>query len=86
MLHPLVQTELKNLYDAKIIITDRYSKWIANPVPVKKKNGEIRLYIDFENLTRASITNNYLLPKMDQMIHNVGSERVSMLDGFSWYN
>jgi hypothetical protein len=62
MLHPLVQVELKKLCDAKIIIS-RYSKWVANLVCFKKKNGEIRLYIDFKNLNRASIKDNYPLTK-----------------------
>jgi hypothetical protein len=52
MLHPLVQIEVKKLCDAKLIIPVRYLKWVANLVLVRKKNGEIRLYIDFINLNR----------------------------------
>jgi hypothetical protein len=43
----------------------RYSEWVANLVLVRKKNGEIRVCIDFRNLNRASLKDNYPLPKMD---------------------
>jgi len=52
-----------------------------------KKNGEIRLYVDFRNLNKASLKDKYPLPKMDQLLQQVsGANRVSMLDGFSSYN
>jgi hypothetical protein len=31
---------VKNLFDANIIVSLRFSKWSANLVPVRKKNGE----------------------------------------------
>jgi hypothetical protein len=46
MLLPIMEKELKKLLDAQIIIPLRYSKWIANLVPVRKKNGEIKLCVD----------------------------------------
>jgi len=56
-------------------------------VPVRKKSGEIRICIDFRNLNKASLKDNYPLPKMDSILQNiVGSQRMSMLDGFSGYN
>jgi hypothetical protein len=50
MLLPVIEKEVKKLMDAKIIVPLRYSKWVANLVPVRKKNGEIRLCVDFRNL------------------------------------
>ena len=56
-------------------------------VHVRKKNGEIRLCVDFRNLNKVSLKDNYLLPKMDQILQRVvGSERISTMDGFSGYN
>lgn len=40
---PLVEKEIKNMCDAKIIVLIRYSKWVSNIVPTRKKSGEIRL-------------------------------------------
>jgi hypothetical protein len=47
MLLPVMEKEVKKILDEKIIIPLRYSKWVANLVAVRKKNGEIRLCVDF---------------------------------------
>lgn len=87
LLMPLIEKEIKKLFDAKIIVPIRFSKWLANLVPVRKKSGEVRIYIDFRNLSKASLKDNYRLPNMDQILENiVGSQRISMMDGFSGYN
>ena len=83
----MIEKEVKKIFNAKIIVSLQFSKWVANLVPVRKKNGEIRLCIDFRNLNRVSLKDNYPLPKMDHILQRVvGSHRMSMLDGFSGYN
>jgi hypothetical protein len=43
--------------------------------------------VDFRNLNRFSLKDNYPLPKMDYILQIVVSEkRISMLDGYSGYN
>jgi hypothetical protein len=87
LLLPIIEKELKILLNAKIIVPLRYSEWVANLVPVRKKNGEIRLCVDFRNLNRCSLKDNYPLPKMDHILQRVvGAQRISMLDGYSGYN
>ena len=54
---------------------------------VRKKNGEIRLCIDFRNLNKCSKKDNYPLPKMEYLLQRVsGASVMSFLDGFSGYN
>jgi hypothetical protein len=87
MLLPIMEREVKKLLDAQIIVPLRYSEWVANLVPVRKKNGEIRLCVDFRNLNRSSKKDNYPLPKMEHILQRVtGASRISMIDGFSGYN
>ena len=84
---PLVEKEIKKMYDPKIIVPIRYSKWVSNIVPTRKKSGEIRLCIDFRNLNKVSLKDSYPLPKIDHKLQRVvGSSRISLLDGFSGYN
>jgi hypothetical protein len=86
-LEPTVQKELNKLLSAKIIFPVRHTQWVSNLVPVRKKNGEIRLCVDFRNLNKASDKDNYPVPPMEQILQQVsGSERLSLLDGFSGYN
>jgi hypothetical protein len=87
MLLPIMEREVKKLLQAQIIVPLRYSEWVANLVPVRKKNGEIRLCVDFRNLNRSSRKDNYPLPKMEHILQRViGASRMSMIDGFSGYN
>ena len=56
-------------------------------MPVRKKNREIRLCVDFHNLNKCSLKDNYPLPKMDHVLQKVvGATHISMMDGFSGYN
>jgi hypothetical protein len=68
---PLIEKEIKKMYDAKIIVPLRFSKWVSNLVPTRKKTGEIRLCIDFRNLNKESLKDNYPLPKMDHLLQRV---------------
>jgi hypothetical protein len=84
---PIMEKEVKKLLDAQIIIPLRYLEWVANLVPVRKKNGKIRLCVDFKNLNRISKKDNYPLSKMEHILQRVtGSSRMSMIDVFFGYN
>ena len=79
--------EVDKMLKAKIIYPIHHSTWVANIIPVRQKNGEIRICVDFRNLNQASLKDNYGLPVMDHILQLVsGSELMSMLDGFSGYN
>ena len=65
---PLIEKEAKKLFEENIIIALRHSCWLENVVPVRKKNGEIRICIDFRNLNRVSLKDNYPVSKMDHIL------------------
>ena len=46
----VIEREVKKLLDAKIIVPLRYYEWVEKLVPVRNKNGEIRLCVYFRNL------------------------------------
>jgi hypothetical protein len=82
LLLPIIEKEHKRLLDAKIIVPLRYSEWVANLVPARKKSGDIRLCVE-----RISLKDNYPLPKMDHILQRVvGAKKISILDGYSRYN
>ena len=76
LLLSVIEKEIKKLLNAKIIIPLRYSKWIENLVVVRKKNGEIRLFVDFRNLNKCSKKHNYPLPKMEHLLQRVSGASV----------
>ena len=55
---PLVEKEIKKIYDAGKIVPLKYLEWVSNLVLVRKKIGEIRLCIDFTNLNKTSLKYN----------------------------
>jgi len=67
-LEPLVKKELKKMLDAKIIFPITHTRSVANLMPVRKKNGDIKLCIDFKNLNRASQKHNYPVPSMEHIL------------------
>jgi hypothetical protein len=71
ILFPVIEKEVKKILYVKIIVPLRYSEWVANLVPVRKKNDEIRICVDFINLNRSSVKDNYPLPKMDHVLEKV---------------
>ena len=90
-IHPNLETQIKTKMNkflkAKIIFPVRNSKWVLNIIPVRKKNGDIQICIDFRILNKVSLKENYPLLKMDHILQRVvGSSRMSLLDGYSGYN
>ena len=61
---PSIEKEINRLYKSRIIVPIHFSNWISNLVPVRKKIGGIHLCIDFPNLNKVSLKDNYPLPKM----------------------
>jgi hypothetical protein len=49
----VVEAEVQRLQDAKVIREVMYPVWLANFVPVKKKNGKWRMCVDFTDLNKA---------------------------------
>jgi len=75
------------MFEVGIIAPIRFSEWVSNLVPTRKKSGEIRLCVNLRNLNQVSLKDHYPLPKMDHILQRVvGSSRISLLDGISGFN
>ena len=86
-IEPVVKKELNKLLTTQIIFHVRHTQWVGHLVPVRKKNGDIRLCVDFRNLNRSSEKDKYPDPPMEQILLKVsGAQMLSLLDGFFGYN
>ncbi|XP_058185720.1 uncharacterized protein LOC131302943 [Rhododendron vialii] len=47
-----------------------YPIWVANIVPVPKKNGQIQVCVDFRDLNKASRKDDFPLPHIDVLMDN----------------
>ena len=61
-----LKTQLQELLD-KRFIKPSISPWGAPILFVKKKDGTMRLYIDYQQLNKVTIQNNYPLPHIDDL-------------------
>lgn len=89
--HPEVEeqiiVEAHKLLVASFIKSIDWPKWLANIVPVKKKDNKIRCYVDFRDLNKACPKDEFPLPNMDVLMDSAaGSAMLSFIDGFSRYN
>ncbi|XP_020234174.1 uncharacterized protein LOC109814215 [Cajanus cajan] len=63
-----IKEEIERLLKTKFIRTSRYAEWISNIVPVIKRNGKLRVCIDFRDLNTATSKDEYPMPIAKTMI------------------
>ena len=84
ILEAYIASENEKLKETKFIREVQYPTWLTNIVSVKKKNGQIRICVDFRNLNQACTKDAFSLPIPDILLDNVvGHEIFSFMDGFS---
>ena len=72
---------------SKGFIRPSISPWGAPVLIVKKKNGSLRLCIDYKQLNRVTIRNQYPLPRIDELFDYLQGSRVySKIDLRSGYH
>ena len=67
----MVRQELKEMLNQGII-EPSVSKWAAPTVPIVKKDGTLRLCVDYQRLNAISQTNVYPMPRIDDLIDQLG--------------
>jgi hypothetical protein len=82
-----IKKENERLLEAKFIRPCRYAEWISNVVPVYKKNGKLRICIDFRDLNKATSMDGYPMPIADMLVDAAAGHKViSYMDGNAGYN
>ncbi|GKV47379.1 hypothetical protein SLEP1_g54284 [Rubroshorea leprosula] len=82
-----VKEEIERLLKVGFIRTSRYVEWLSNVVPVVKKNGKLRICVDFRNLNLATPKDEYPMPIADLLVDGAARHRIlSFMDGHSGYN
>ena len=90
-LHPRwslqVKEEIHTQLSVGFLSVVEYPKWLANFVPVPKKDGKVRVCVDFCDLNKASPKDDFPLPHIDMLVDSIaGHSMLSFMDGFSRYN
>ena len=81
-----LQMQLKELLDLGLI-RPSISPWGAPVIFVKKKDGSLRLCIDYRDLNRATVKNRYPIPRIDDLFDQMkGATVFSKIDLRSGYH
>jgi len=70
-----LKKQLENLLDKKFV-RPSVSPWGAPMLLVKKKDGSMRLCIDYRRLNKVTIKNRYPLPRIDDLMDPLVGARV----------
>ena len=82
-----VKEKIEKLLKAKFIKPTRYVQWLANIVPVMKKNGKLRVCVDFRYLNVGTPKDMYVMPIAGMLVDfTANNELLSFMDGFFGYN
>ena len=90
-LHPRwslqVKEEIQKQLSVGFLSIVEYFEWLANIVPVPKKDGKVRVCVDFRDLNKANPKDDFPLPHIDMLVDSTtGYPMLSFMDGFSGYN
>jgi len=84
---PEIEREVNKLIEEGSIREVKCPTWIVNIVPVKKKNGQLRICVDFRDLNDACPKDDFPLPVTKLMIDSTtGHEVLSFMDYIARYN
>jgi hypothetical protein len=82
-----VEAEVQRLQEAKVIREVKYPVWLANTVPMRKKNGKWRMCVDFTDLNKVCKKDDFPLERVDKIVDDAtNSEMLSLMDMFSRYH
>jgi len=82
-----IKEEVQKQFDAGFLAVAKYPQWVTNIVPVPKKNGKVRMCVDYRDLNRASPKDNFPLLHIDTLVDNTTKFSLfSFMDGFLGYN
>eukprot|EP00253_Pinus_taeda_P028325 PITA_28325 len=82
-----IKAEVENLLHAGFIYRVLLTDWVLNIVPFMKKQGTIRVCIDYRDVNQVCPKENYPTPFIDQIIDECARcEIFSFPDGFFGYN
>jgi hypothetical protein len=79
--------EVEKLINAGFIREMQYPRWLTNIVPVMKKNGQVRVCVDFRDLNHACPKDDFPI-SITEMVVDAPTEygAMSFMDGSSGYN
>jgi len=82
-----IKEQVEKQLKANFFTAIAYSDWVANIVPVPKKDEKVHMCVDYRDLNWVSLKDNFPLPHIDTLINKTMTNMFCpFMDGFSGYN
>ena len=82
-----MKEEIQKQLSVGFISLVQYPEWLANVVPIPKKDSKVRVCVDFRNLNKVSPKDDFPLPHIDMLVDSTAKHAMlSFMDGFFYYN
>jgi len=65
-----IKDEVEKQFNAGFLAVAKYPQWVANVVLVPKKDGKVRMCVDYRDLNHASPKDDFPLPHIDILVDN----------------
>ena len=82
-----IKAEVMKQFNASFLAVTSYLQWVANVVPMPKKDGMVCMCMNYRDLNREIPKDDFLLPHIDVFVDTTSQHKVfSFRDGFSGYS
>jgi hypothetical protein len=80
-----IKEEIERLVRVGFIRPARYVEWLSNIVYVIKKNGKLRICIDFRKINMTTPKDKYPMPVVDLLVDGASGYKVFILYGWTFW-
>ena len=74
-----IKEEVEKQYNAGLLRTVNYLEWLANVVSVPKKDGKVRMCVDFRDLNKVSPNDDFPLPHINILVDKMAGHALLSL-------
>ena len=83
----IIASHAKGAHECLFTNLRKKSPWSSNLVPIRKKNGKLRVYVDYRMLNQRSVKDAYALPRTEEVFDILhGAKVFSTIDMKSGYH
>lgn len=82
-----IREEVKKKFDEGFLAVSKYPQWVANILPFLKKDGKVRICMNYRYLNKESPKDDFPLHHIDVLVDNITQLSVFyFMDGFSGHD
>ena len=78
-----IKVEVMKKFNIGFLVVTSYPQWVANVIPLPKKDDKVHMCVDYRDLNRVSPKDDFPHPYIDVLVDKTAQHKVfSFMDGF----